>query len=73
VGSEIILLTSGSSANDGRLWTSVRASGLAALGAALASAASPEARTLVHNLPSFADEPEVKSIISTFNLGLVSK
>ncbi|KAJ6186038.1 Nuclear pore complex component [Penicillium mononematosum] len=32
--------------------------------AALASAASPEARTLVHNLPSFADEPEVKSIIS---------
>jgi hypothetical protein len=32
-------------------------------GAALASAASPEARTLVHNLPSFADEPEVKSII----------
>ncbi|KAJ5470567.1 Nuclear pore complex component [Penicillium desertorum] len=32
--------------------------------AALASATSPEARTLVHNLPSFADEPEVKSIIS---------
>ncbi|KAI2727865.1 hypothetical protein DTO012A7_6061 [Penicillium roqueforti] len=32
--------------------------------AALASAASPEARTLIHNLPSFAEEPGVTSIIS---------
>jgi hypothetical protein len=32
--------------------------------AALQSTTSPEARTLIHNLPSFADEPEVKSIIS---------
>ncbi|CAG8920306.1 unnamed protein product [Penicillium salamii] len=31
---------------------------------ALQSTTSPEARTLIHNLPSFADEPEVKSIIS---------
>ncbi|KAJ5562451.1 Nuclear pore complex component [Penicillium sp. DV-2018c] len=31
---------------------------------ALANAASPEARTLIHNLPSFSDEPEVASIIS---------
>ncbi|KAJ5688916.1 hypothetical protein N7462_003308 [Penicillium macrosclerotiorum] len=32
--------------------------------AALQSTASPEARTLIHNLPSFADEPQVKSIVS---------
>ncbi|KAK9856901.1 hypothetical protein MYU51_021323 [Penicillium brevicompactum] len=32
--------------------------------AALQSSTSSEARTLIHNLPSFADEPEVKSIIS---------
>ncbi|KAF4762993.1 hypothetical protein N7455_010559 [Penicillium solitum] len=32
--------------------------------AALVSAVSPEARTLIHNLPSFAEEPEVTSIIS---------
>ncbi|KAJ5794668.1 hypothetical protein N7457_001267 [Penicillium paradoxum] len=32
--------------------------------AALVSAASPDARTLVHNLASFSDEPEVASIIS---------
>ena len=32
--------------------------------AALQSSTSPEARTLIHNLPSFADEPEVKSIVS---------
>ncbi|KAJ5775510.1 uncharacterized protein N7511_000521 [Penicillium nucicola] len=31
---------------------------------ALQSTASPEARTLIHNLPSFAEEPEVKGIIS---------
>ncbi|KAJ5089124.1 hypothetical protein N7532_007808 [Penicillium argentinense] len=31
--------------------------------AALQSTSSPEARTLISNLPSFADEPQVKSII----------
>ncbi|KAJ5637152.1 Nuclear pore complex component [Penicillium lividum] len=32
--------------------------------AALQSTSSPEARTLISNLPSFAEEPQVKSIIS---------
>lgn len=32
--------------------------------AALATTSSPEARTLIANLPSFAEEPQVKSIIS---------
>ncbi|KAJ5524203.1 hypothetical protein N7513_009323 [Penicillium frequentans] len=32
--------------------------------AALQTTASPEARTLISNLPSFAEEPQVKSIIS---------
>lgn len=32
--------------------------------AALQTTASPEARTLISNLPSFAEEPQIKSIIS---------
>ncbi|KAJ5381871.1 Nuclear pore complex component [Penicillium cataractarum] len=32
--------------------------------AALQATSSPEARTLIHNLPSFAEEPQVTSIIS---------